>query len=187
MSRQSIFVSRQSLALDWVFMSRQSILTARHSLAYTGNFRSQSSLGQRPREFTSRQSCLSLCRNRVNPPSRQKVPGHGVFMSRHSALCHDSGARHCVATRLCACDRDALSRQYGAVLRRDREGHARATDEARHARQTRLGTHARDRLGRAHDRGILSRQRFLCRDRLLKMVKKKKKKKTHGRGASQIT
>ena len=130
----------------------------------------------------------------MNPPLRQKVPGHGVFMSRHSALCHDSRARHCVATKLCACDKDALSRQCGAVLRRDKEGHARATyetrrtpatDQARRARprQTRLGAHARNRLGRAHNRGILSRQRFLYRDKLLKMVKKK----TPGRGASQIT
>ena len=27
----------------------------------------------------SRQSFLSLCRNRVNPSSRQKVPGHEIF------------------------------------------------------------------------------------------------------------
>ena len=26
-----------------------------------------------------RRSCLSLCRNRVNPSSRRKVPGHRVF------------------------------------------------------------------------------------------------------------
>ena len=49
-------------------------------------------------------------------------------MSRHSVLCHDSGARHCVITRLCTCDKDTLSQQCGAALRLDKEGHARATD-----------------------------------------------------------
>ena len=49
-------------------------------------------------------------------------------MSRHGTLCRDSGARHCVATRLCAHDRDALSRQCSVVLCRDREDHARGTD-----------------------------------------------------------
>ena len=56
-----------------------------------------------------------------------------------------------------------------------------ATKKARSVRQTRLCVHVSDRPGRvrmkrlgAHDRGILSRQRFLCRDRLHIMVKKKK-------------
>ena len=79
----------------------------------------------------SRHSCLSLCRNRVNPLLWQKVQGHGVSMSQHSALCRDSGARHYVATRLCVCDRDALLQQCGAVLRRDKEGHAHVIDQAR--------------------------------------------------------
>ena len=41
------------------------------------------------------------------------------------------------------------------------------TEKARQARQTRLG---------AHDRGSLSQQRFFYRDRLLTMVKKKKRR-----------
>ena len=57
-------------------------------------------------------------------------------MARHSALCLDSGARHCVATRLCARNREALSGQCGVVLHRDREGHARATDLAGRALQS---------------------------------------------------
>ena len=58
-------------------------------------------------------------------------------------LCRDSGARHCVATRLYERNRDALSRQCSAVLHRDREGHASTTDIAERAlaRQTRPGTH----------------------------------------------
>ena len=75
-----------------------------------------------------RQSCLSLCRNRVNLPSQQKVPRHGASMSRRSDLCRDSEARHYVAARLRARDRDVLSRQCDAVLRRDRESHACLTD-----------------------------------------------------------
>ena len=58
----------------------------------------------------SRQSCLSLCRIKVNPPSRQKVLRHGVSMSRHSVLCRDSGARDCIAAKLHVCYRDTLSR-----------------------------------------------------------------------------
>ena len=49
-------------------------------------------------------------------------------MLRHSVLCRDSGARHYVTTRLCVRDRDVLSRQCGATLGRDREGHGRTTD-----------------------------------------------------------
>ena len=45
-------------------------------------------------------------------------------MSRHSVLCRDSGARHCIAIRLCSHDRDALLRQCSVVLRHDIEGHA---------------------------------------------------------------
>ena len=78
----------------------------------------------------------------MNPPSRQKVLGHGVSMSRHSVLCRDSGARHCVATRLCARDIDSLSRQCGAVLHRNREGNGRTTEKGMPARvrQTRPST-----------------------------------------------
>ena len=36
--------------------------------------------------------------------------------------------RHCVAARLCVCNRDDLSRQCGAVLRCDREGSSQAID-----------------------------------------------------------
>ena len=78
----------------------------------------------------SRQSCLRLCHDRVYLKSRQKVPGHGVSMSRHSALCRNTGVRHCVATRLCVRVKDALSRQCGVVLHRNREGYARAIEKA---------------------------------------------------------
>ena len=54
-------------------------------------------------------------------------------MSRHSVVCRNSGARHCVTIRLCARDIDTLSRQCGAALRRDREGHVRATNQAERA------------------------------------------------------
>ena len=53
-------------------------------------------------------------------------------MLRHSVLCHDSGARHCVTTRLCTRDRDALYQQCGAALRPDREGHVLAIDQVGH-------------------------------------------------------
>ena len=114
----------------------------------------------------------------MNPPSRQKIPRHGVSVSQHSVLCRNSGTRNCAATRLCARDKGTLSPRCGAVLLRNREGHARATDRARraHLRQTRLGARNKactPRLG-AHDRGILSQQRFLGRNRLLTMIKKKK-------------
>ena len=60
----------------------------------------------------SRQSCLKLCRDKEFHDMRSS-------MSRHSVLCRDSGARHCVATRLCVRDRDALSRQCSAALHRN--------------------------------------------------------------------
>ena len=69
----------------------------------------------------SRQSCLSLCRNRVNLPSQHKFQDMGL-------PCRDSEARHYVAARLRARDKDVLSRQCDAVLRRDRESHACSTD-----------------------------------------------------------
>ena len=58
-------------------------------------------------------------------------------MSRHSALCRDSGARHGVATKLCVRDIDTLSRQCSVVLHRDRPSQARtrATDQVELARQ----------------------------------------------------
>ena len=84
----------------------------------------------------SRQSCLSLCRDRVCLTPRQKVPGYGVSLSRHCVLRHNNEARHCVTTRLCEHKKDALSRQCGAMLRDDREGYTHATDQAGHARQS---------------------------------------------------
>ena len=109
-------------------------------------------------------------------------------MSRHSVQCRDSGTRHFVAATLCALDRDALSRQCGVVWCHDREGHARATEQARCARLQRTRSGAHDKVGApklsAQDRGILSRQRFLCRDRLLTVVKKKNQG-PHGIGPSQ--
>ena len=66
-------------------------------------------------------------------------------MSRHSALCHDSGVRSCVTNKArCACDRGALpcTTKPGAHDR-----HASAT-----------GMLARQR--HECDRGVLSRQTF---------------------------
>ena len=41
--------------------------------------------------------------------SRQKISGHKVSMSRHSALCHDSGVRRHVANKVgCTRDRGTL-------------------------------------------------------------------------------
>ena len=60
--------------------------------------------------------------------------GPREFMSRHSVQCRDSGVRHCIATRLRARGRHALSQQCGVVLCRNREDHARAIDQARSAR-----------------------------------------------------
>ena len=74
-------------------------------------------------------------------------------MSRHSVLCRDSRARHCIATKLCMRDRDALSRQCGAALRRDREDHVRTIDQAGRAQQdwhTKVGR-ARKRYSVATD------------------------------------
>ena len=103
-------------------------------------------------------------------------------MSRHSVLCRDSGARHCVATRLCVRDRDALSRQCSAALHRNNVAlHYVTTEKATHARQTRSGglnKASAPRLG-AHDRGIMSRERFLYHDR-------EKKKRLPGIEASQV-
>ena len=53
-------------------------------------------------------------------------------LSRHSVLCRNNGAGHCVATRLCARDKEALSQQCDTALRRGREGHARVTNQVRH-------------------------------------------------------
>ena len=71
------------------------------------------------------------------------VQGPREFMSRHSVLCRESGARHCVAVRLRANDKHALSQQCDAVLCRDKEGYACETDQARRARaqQARSDTH----------------------------------------------
>ena len=42
---------------------------------------------------------------------RQKISGHKVSMSRHSALCHDGGVRRCVTNKVgCVRDRVALPR-----------------------------------------------------------------------------
>ena len=68
-------------------------------------------------------------------------------MLRHSVLCRDSGARHCVTTRLCKRNRDALSRQCGIALCHDREGHAPAIDQTDRARQG-----WRNKAGRARQR-----------------------------------
>ena len=72
-------------------------------------------------------------------------------MSRHSVLCRNSGVRHYVTTRLCARDKDTLSRQCGATLRRDKEGS----------------------LAHTKDQGYAHTTELLCRDRLGTLVKKK--------------
>ena len=56
-------------------------------------------------------------------------------MLQHSVLCRDSGARHCVATRLCSGNRDTLLRQCGVALHCYKEGYAHATDQVGCARQ----------------------------------------------------
>ena len=85
-------------------------------------------------------------------------------MSRHSALCHNSGAKHYVATRLCARDRDALSRQCGTVLRCDKEGHEPAINQAGCTRMQHTRPSAHDKVGAprlgSQDRGILLLQIF---------------------------
>ena len=50
--------------------------------------------------------------------SRQKISGHKVSMSRHSALCHNSGVRRCVANKAgCARNRGALLRMTKELYR----------------------------------------------------------------------
>ena len=78
-----------------------------------------------------RQICLSLCRNRVNPSSRQKVLGHGVFPCRDIALYVAIVGQGTVSQLGCVRAIEALSRQCGVVLRHDREGYAHVTDQAR--------------------------------------------------------
>ena len=76
--------------------------------------------------------------------------GPREFTLRHNVLCRDNRARHCLAARLRACDRHALSRQCGALLCRDRECHAYATDQVRRvlAGQTKPSTHNKARAPR---------------------------------------
>ena len=95
--------------------------------------------------------------------SRQKISRHKVSTSRHSALCHDSGVRHCVANKAgCARDRGALPR---------------TTEELCRPRQNQACTTGMCvRLGCVHDRGASVTEVF-CRDRLVQKKKKKKKKK----------
>ena len=69
---------------------------------------------------------------------------------KESMRTRDSGARHCVTARLRARDRHTLSRQCGAVLCRDREGHARTTDQAKRAG-------ARRTMPGAHDKAVATR------------------------------
>ena len=52
-------------------------------------------------------------------------------MLRHNVPCRDSGARHYIATRLCAYER--VAQQCGAALRRDKKGHPRAIDESQNS------------------------------------------------------
>ena len=82
---------------------------------------------------------------------RQKISRHKVSMLRPSALCHNSGVRRCVTNKARrACDRGALSptTEPGA-----HDGHEHV-----------IGMRTRQSF--MCDRGILSRKRILCRDRL---------------------
>ena len=73
-------------------------------------------------------------------------------MLRHSVLCRDSGARHCIATRLCSQDKDALSRQCGAALHRDNMAlRCVVTKKVMRMQQTNPG---------AHDKAGHTRQRY---------------------------
>ena len=82
-------------------------------------------------------------------------------MSRHNALCHDSEVRRCVANKArCGGDRGALQCTIESGV---------------HDWDVRM-TSMSALLGYVHDRSILSRQRFLCCDRLVQKAKKKKKK-----------
>ena len=81
-------------------------------------------------------------------------------MSRHNALCHDSEVRRCVANKArCGRDRGALQRTIESGV---------------HDWDVRM-TSMSALLGYVHDISILSRQRFLCCDRLVQKPKKKKK------------
>ena len=60
-------------------------------------------------------------------------------MSRHSVLCRDNGARHYVATRLCARDKDALFLYSVALL-------CIEIEKTMIERQTKLGVHDRPGL-----------------------------------------
>ena len=67
--------------------------------------------------------------------SRQKISGHKVSMSRHSALIHYSGVRRCVANKAgCARDRGALQRTTEALCSA-RQRSCVAHDRAWHAWQ----------------------------------------------------
>ena len=103
-------------------------------------------------EFMSRPSILT---------SRQKISGYKVSMSRHSALCHDNGVRHCVANKA-RCARDRGARQRSSVAH-DIEALSPGAHD-RHECAT--GMHARQR--RERDKGIISQQ--TCTE-----AKKKKK------------
>ena len=123
---------QEFLCRDRVFLCRDRVFLCCHKVWLWMGFMSRLSLGQGLREFTL----------------------------QHRVLCRDKGARHCVPAKLRARGRHTLSRQCGDVLCRNREGHARATDQARpaRARQTRSGAHNKagsPRMGR-HNRVILS-------------------------------
>ena len=59
----------------------------------------------------SRQSFLKLCCDRVFLCCDRDLQDMKFSKLRHSVLCRDSEALHCVATRMGTHDRDALSRQ----------------------------------------------------------------------------
>ena len=87
--------------------------------------------------------------------SRQKVPRHGVSMSRHSVLCRNSGARFHLATRQSVRTTKTLCRALQALGTHNRGGLAHATDQAKRERQT--WARARQETTRATE--------DLCRDR----------------------
>ena len=74
-----------SLALGRDFMSRQSVFMSRQSLVKTKSFYVATELAKVKRIYVStknsmsRQSCLKLCRDKVYLTLQQKVPRHEVF------------------------------------------------------------------------------------------------------------
>ena len=132
MLRKSVFMSRQCLAVGGNFMLQQSVFMSRWSLIKTKSFYVKTELAKVKRIYVATEYfCFAI----------EFGLGRGFYVAIESSRtwgfpCRDIalyvatvGQGQCVATRLRACNREALSRQCGAVLHHNREGHARATDQ----------------------------------------------------------